>query len=152
MKCSLFQNNFYFSTRLSQSTNKNNHISMRQILIPALILMTSSLAFSQEKTATYNHGHNGMEYVVSDKKGTTIVSTFNSKMNIKDEVAIKVFSFYKENTNAAYDTITIQSDKAKVTGKIEVKKRGQLTAVNFFYEKVEWENGLVEVYAGNNKI
>jgi hypothetical protein len=125
---------------------------MLKTSITTLFITISSLSFSQEKTSDYKYGHNGMEYVVSDKKGTTIVSTFNSKMNIKDEIAIKVFSYYKENGKPFSDTITIQGGNAKVTGKIQINQKGKLTAVNFFYEKVEWNNGLIELYTGNNNL
>jgi hypothetical protein len=101
---------------------------------------------------TYKYGYNGMEYIATSPKETIIVSTFNSKLNIKGEIAEKIFNYYKENKNTISEdsnTITIHGNDAKVTGKFVVTKRGKLIAVEFYYEKVEWNSGLTELYKKN---
>ncbi len=120
---------------------------MKKLFVLAL-LTVGSIAFSQEnkKISTYNYGHNGMEYVVITKNETTIVSTFNSKHQIKEEVATKIYDQLKAGRFSTGDTITIDANNAKVTGKCYINKNGKLKAVNFYYEKVEWNNGLTEIY------
>jgi enolase len=116
-------------------------------LFLALLCAFSGFIFAQEKkTSTYNYGYNGMEYVVISTSETTIVSTFNSKYQIKDEIAANVYSKLKETNFSTGDTITVVANNATVTGKCYIQKRGKLTSVNFYYEKVEWDNGLVEIY------
>lgn len=112
------------------------------------MLLVGSSAFCQEskKTSTYNYGYNGMEYVVITSNETTIVSTFNSKHQIKEEVATKVYDQLKQGKFTTGDTIVINANNAKVTGKCYINKSGKLKAVNFYYEKVEWDNGLTEIY------
>ena len=114
-------------------------------------LLTVSLCFSQEKPAptTYKHGHNGMELIIKSNSGTTIISTFNSKMAIKDEVAEKVYDAFKKNEIISGQPLTIVINQATVLGTCQIKKKGTLTSVNFYYEKVEWASGLVETFKGN---
>lgn len=106
--------------------------------------------FSQEVNKswqTYQYGHNGMQLVVNENDATTIVSTFNSKMTIKDDIAQKVYDYVKKDTNiCSGDTVIIEGKDANVIGKLKVKKRGKLTAIFFEYESVYWNNGLTEIY------
>ena len=107
---------------------------------------------SNNNVTTYKHGYNGMEYIVTSKKETIIVSTYNSKLGIKDEIAEKIYNYYNQNKDNSYqdgDTITIHGNEAKVTGKFIVTKKGKLTAVEFYYEKIEWNSGLTELYKKN---
>ena len=45
------------------------------------MLFAFQMSFSQDiaKTSTYKFGHDGMEYIVSSKKETIIISTFNAR-------------------------------------------------------------------------
>jgi hypothetical protein len=119
---------------------------MRNLLL-LLLMVTSSFIFSQNRTvSTYKYGHNGMELIVKSKAKTIIVSTFNSKKEIKEEVAQRVYDAYKNNQATNGETITINSANAKVIGKLQITQKGKLTALNFFYESIEWNDGFVELY------
>jgi len=113
----------------------------------SLVLMTS-FAFSHEepKTQTYNYGQSGMELVARSKKGTVIVSTYNSKMTIRKDIASKIYDLYLANKLETNKKITINGCEANVTGKCVIRKKKDLTAVDFYYETVDWNNGLKEVY------
>lgn len=87
-----------------------------------------------------------MELIVKSKAKTIIVSTFNSKKEIKEEVAQKIYEAYKNNQATNGETITINSANAKVIGKLQITQKGKLTALNFFYESIEWNDGFVELY------
>lgn len=113
--------------------------------------MISHFSFSHEnpKLATYNFGHNGMELVARNCEGTVIISTFNSKMTIREDIARKIYDLYLNNQLNPNTRITIDGHEANVTGKLIIKKKKTLTVVNFYYETVEWDSGLTEVYKKN---
>jgi len=110
--------------------------------------MITQFSFSQEnkKVETYNFGHNGMEYIARSSKGTVIISTFNAKMTIREDIASIVYDLYMANKLETNKTITINGCEANVTGKLIITKKDKLTAVDFYYEKVEWNHGLTEIY------
>lgn len=114
----------------------------------ALLLLASQFSFSQGKlkTSTYKYGHNGMELIVTRTNETVIISTFNSKLNLKEDIAQKVYDQYRNTEMCTGDTLTILGIDAKVIGKCDIQKRGKLTAVNFYYETIEWPSGLTELY------
>lgn len=87
-----------------------------------------------------------MELIVKSKNETIVISTFNSKKAIKDEIAQKVYDYFKNSQLNSGDTICILGNDAKVTGKCIVVRKEKLTTINFYYEKVEWNNGLTEMY------
>ena len=119
---------------------------MKKIVL--LSLLVSQITIAQTKKnlpVKYKYGQNGIELIVNKESETIVVSTFQSKVKIKDEVAEKVYNFYKEHKNQTSGKVVIDGLTAKITGKYSVKKRGKLTSVDFRYEKVEWQNGLVEV-------
>ena len=113
-----------------------------------ILLFTAQFSFSQQevKVSTYKYGYNGMELIVKSKSETVIVSTYNSKKAIKDEIAQKVYDHFKNNSIKTGDTISIAGNDALVTGKCFITKKGKLTSLNFYYETVEWKSGLTEVY------
>ncbi len=108
----------------------------------------TSFAFSNEepKTQTYSFGQSGMELVARSKKGTVIISTYNSKMTIRKDIANKIYSLYLANKLENDKKITVNGLEANVTGKCVIRKKKDLTAVDFYYETVEWNNGLKEIY------
>ena len=112
------------------------------------ILLLCQVTFAQEKKVfdTYNYGQDGIEYIVKSKKSTVIVSTFNAKLNIRQEIAQKIYLLYAENKLESDKVYTIIGDEANVTGNCIIKKKDTLTSIEFFYEKVDWEirtNGIV---------
>jgi hypothetical protein len=118
---------------------------MKKIIF--LCLLVSQFAFSQSKSVPvkYKYGQNGIELIVKSNNETIVVSTFQAKVTIKDEIAEKVFAYYKKNVTKKNGIVTIDGNKAKITGTYSVKKKGNLTSVDFKYDKVEWQDGLVEV-------
>ena len=110
----------------------------------------SCFAFNEKeagpKIETYNYGHNGMEFVARSGQGMIIVSTFNSKMTIRQDIAYKIYQLYANDRLTTGPKITICGDEADVTGKCSVTKKDNLISVNFYYELVEWKSGLKEMY------
>lgn len=112
-----------------------------------LCILVSQFAFSQTRSSPvkYKYGQNGIELIAKSNNETIVVSTFQAKVTIKEEIAKKLFLYYKQNKNKKNGIITIEGDKAKITGTYSVKKKGTLTSVDFRYDKIEWQDGLVEI-------
>lgn len=127
------------------------------VLLSILVFQIASAQDSKsesKKITTYKYGHNGMELIVTSKKETIIISTFNSKLELKEDIAKKVYNYYKSNNDnscllSSGDSVIIDGNNARVTGKCLVTKKGKLTAVEFYYEKIEWNSGLTELYIKN---
>lgn len=118
---------------------------MKKLLL--LLLLVTTFSFCQKGTISkYKYGQNGIELVVKSKSETVVVSTFNSKKEIKNTIAEKVYDSYYENHFKNNEKLTIEIDSAKVIGSCKLQKKGKLTVLNFYYEKIEWKNGLVEEY------
>lgn len=111
-----------------------------------LVLISTQLAFSQESIRTYRHGQNGMELIAKSKSETVIISTFNAKMDIRQDIARKLYQLFKEKKVAHNALLTVIGKEANVIGKCIIKKSGNLTSLEFYYEKVFWHNGEVEKY------
>ena len=119
---------------------------MKKVLIGLLIATCFAFSKGDTKVQTYNYGQNGMELVARSKKGVIIVSTFNSKMTIRQDIARKLYDLYLANKLQSNKKITVDGVQADVTGKCVIRKKNTLTAVDFYYEVVDWKSGLKEVY------
>ena len=119
-----------------------------------MLLFTCFLfAQKQKKTEEYHYGKNGIEYIAKTKSGKTIiVSTFNSRPAIKDEVALNVLKYYQEKKPLNGDKITILTNGASVNGTLNIEIKNNLTSIEFHYQTVEWKTGLTEVYKNPNTI
>ena len=87
-----------------------------------------------------------MELIARSPSGTVIISTFNAKMTIRQDIARKIYDLYKDHKISGNTRLTVYGKEANVMGKCYIKTKNNLTSVEFYYEKVNWNNGLVEVY------
>jgi hypothetical protein len=125
---------------------------MKKIFFSLLVLISFAFSDSEEpKVTTYSYGHNGMEYVARNKNGTVIISTFNSKMTIRQEIATKIYELYLSHKLESDKMITVYGNEADVTGKCVIRKKENLTAVDFYYESVSWCSGQKEIFKKNSK-
>lgn len=118
---------------------------MKKIILLALLASNAIFAQQKEKPVTYKHGQNGIEIIAKNDDGMVVVSTYNAKVTIKDEIAEKVLALYQSQNIKPNQTVTIVGKEATVTGTYAIEKKDNLTSVKFIYEKVEWNSGLVEV-------
>jgi len=123
---------------------------MRKMVLFMLVTSFCSFAQNTKKVEHYSYGKNGIEYITKSDLGTTIVSTFNSRPEIKDEIAINVFNYYKAKSPKNGEKITILAKDAMVLGTCYITKNEKVTSIEFHYEKVEWKNGLTEIYSKKN--
>ena len=119
---------------------------MKKLILSILLLTQIAFAQEKKKIETYSFGQNGMELIAKSSKDVVIISTFNAKMTIREEIARKVYSLYAENKLETNKKYTISGNEASVTGKCVIRKKNNLIAIDFYYEKIEWYSGLIEIY------
>ena len=108
-----------------------------------------NLLNSQQKNEikTYNYGHNSIEIISKQKDSTIIVSTYNAKMDIRKEIAQEILNLYLDKKLKNNKSQIIIGKEASITGDCIITQKGTLTSIEFYYEKVDWNNGLTEYYA-----
>ena len=112
-----------------------------------IIFVLPIFSFAQSKNVEYyKNGQNGIEIIYKSKTNTIIISTFNAKLAIKQEVAKNLYEFVKKNPNIKDSLIDITSGQAIVKGCCKVTKSNNMTNINFYYERIEWFSGLIEEY------
>jgi hypothetical protein len=119
---------------------------MKKVLFGLLIVSCFSFSKGEPKVVTYSYGQNGMELVARSCNSLVIISTFNSKMTIRQEIARKIYDLHVANKLQNNKKITVDGFEADVTGKCVIRKKNNLTAIDFYYEIVEWDSGLKEIY------
>ncbi len=123
---------------------------MTKIKIYLLVLFTFVLQVAKaqsKKIEFYKNGQNGIEIISKSKKGITIIiSTYNAKLNIKNEVAQKFLEYYNKNNNISDSIIKLKVKDALVIGKCKLAKKDKVTNAGFYYQRVEWKDGLIEEY------
>lgn len=87
-----------------------------------------------------------MELISVKNDETTIINTFNAKFTLREDIAEKLLGLYNENSLVTDTRIVVTGNEAKVTGKLTIEKRHKLTSVNFYFERVEWNSGMMEIY------
>ncbi len=122
---------------------KIKNLFTRTLILIVVLISQLSIAQSPKKEF-YKNGQNGIELISQSKSGTVVISTYNAKMTIKDEIAQNFYQKYLKNEVKSDSIMVIVGKTAKVTGKCKIVKKAKLTSVNFYYEKVEWASGLIE--------
>ncbi len=116
-------------------------------LIISFICSFQIVIAQSKKIEFYKNGQNGIEIISKSKKGITIiVSTYNAKLNIKNEVAQKFLEYYNKNNNISDSIIKLKVKDALVIGKCKLIKKDKVTNAGFYYQRVEWKDGLIEEY------
>jgi len=121
---------------------------MKKLILFSLLISFTGFSQIKNKISTYKFGQNGMELVAKTKNETIIISTFNSKMTIRRDIADKLFQLYRENRLETNKEFLVVGEIANVIGKCIIRKKDNLTVVDFYYETVLWDDGLTEVYDG----
>ncbi len=116
-----------------------------------LLLMGTHAVCSQpieKRTEYYFNGQNGIELIANSTNNTIIVSTFDSKLELKEEIAERIYKMYNANEIKNDTIISIPTPAAVVTGNFKVKSKEKLTDLSFYFHKIEWLNGLTEIHQG----
>lgn len=133
--------------------NPNSSI-MKKLLVFTCLLTNLLIAQDENKIVTYNYGKNGLELIVKQDDGTTIlISTYNSRPDIKDEIALNVLEYFEEKKPSSGSKIKIEATTAVVDGTIKIVIKDKLTAIDFYYESVNWfKKRITEVYVDPQSI
>jgi len=110
-----------------------------------LFLLITAFVYSQKKVEYYNHGYDGMESVsnVRGSDSMVVYSNYKSRPLIRREVCDSVLRNYRKLKNGSY---IVNIKTAKVIGRLEIVRKHNLVSIKYFYERVEYSNGLIEVY------
>jgi hypothetical protein len=105
----------------------------------------STFVYSQQKVVYYNYvyGYDGMEKMAKIKDSTLVYSNFNARPEIRAEVADSILIKYR---NLKEGVLVVKIKSAKIIGTLKIIKRERLILVNYYYERIEYLNGLVEIY------
>jgi hypothetical protein len=110
----------------------------------AILLLYSSLAFSQ-KIVYYNYGYEGIERFGNWKDSTLIYSNHRAKPTIRLEVCdtiVKRYLFKKPLPSK----LILKIKKATVYGNLVKVKKHKLIHLEFYYEKIVWNDSITEIY------
>jgi hypothetical protein len=118
---------------------------MKKTNILLLFLFITTFVYSQKKIEYYNHGYDGMESInrVKGSDSMVVYSNYKSRPLIRREVCDSVLRNYKKLKNGPY---IVNIKTAKVIGRLEIVRKHNLVSIKYFYERVEYSNGLIEIY------
>ena len=120
---------------------------MKRLSICIFFFFNLVNAQQKNEIKTYNYGHNSIEIISKQKDSTIIVSTYNAKMDIRKEIAQEILNLYLDKKLKNNKSQIIIRKEASITGDCIITQKGTLTSIEFYYEKVDWNNGLTEYYA-----
>jgi hypothetical protein len=111
-----------------------------------IFIFILQINYSQEKGIEYyTNGQSGIEIISRSQKGLVlIVSTYYAKLKLKDAVAKKFYDYYNTNNNISDSIIKIKVDEALVIGKCKIVNKENVTNIGFYYDRIEWDSGLIE--------
>ena len=113
--------------------------------ISLLFLLITSFVYSQHKVEYYNYGYDGMESIsrVKGSDSMVVYSNYKSRPLIRREVCDSVLKNYKKLKNGTY---IVNIKNTKVIGRLEIVRKHNLVSISYYYERVEYSNGLIEIY------
>ena len=103
----------------------------------------TTFVYSQQRIEYYNYGYDGMEKIGRLKDSTLVYSNFKARPLIRVEVCDSILKNYKKLKSG---NLIVKIKSAKVFGRLELLREHNLISINYYYNKVEYSNGLVEIY------
>ena len=116
---------------------------IRVRLVRLLFLLMTTFVYSQQKIEYYNYGYDGMEKIGRVSDSMVVYSNYKSRPLIREEVCDSILDNYRKLKNGS---LVIKIKSATVFGRLEIIRKHKLIAVNYYYERIEYVNGLVEIY------
>lgn len=114
-------------------------------MIRILFLLVTTFVYSQQRIEYYNYGYDGMESIsrVKGSDSMVVYSNYKSRPLIRREVCDSILKNYKKLKNGPYITNIVN---AKVIGRLEITRIDNLVSIKYFYERIEYSDGLIEIY------
>jgi hypothetical protein len=107
---------------------------------------------TDSKIEYYQNGQNGIELIVKINEKTLIISTYDSKPSLKEEVALLLFNLYKDKIIKNDTIIKLRLEKSFVSGHCKLNITDSFTNLSFYFEKIDWFNGRTEIHQGEQFI
>ena len=109
------------------------------------LLFLPILSFSQ-KVEYYSFGYEGIERIYKKSDSVILFSNSRARPYIKDIVIDTIMKRYQRGKIKSGEVV-IELKYAKVFGVIEIiKGKDKSKSVKITYQKVEYQNGLIEIY------
>jgi hypothetical protein len=122
-----------------------------KIMIMCLFFSAQLFSQTSKVAVPYKYGYEGIELIAKTKADSTIVySHRGAKATIRTEVGNNIVKLYS-NGHLKNGLLTISIQRATVTGKIKIKRRGKLISIMFTWIVVKWSTGLIEEYRPKQK-
>jgi hypothetical protein len=114
--------------------------------INLMLLLLMPIVCLSQKTEYYSYGNEGIEGFYRKNDSVIIFSNSKARPFVKDAVIDTLIKRYQRGKIKSGE-ITIQLNDAKVFGFIEIiNGKEKSKSINIIYQKVEYKNGLIEIY------
>ncbi len=115
---------------------------MKKIILTVFVL-TSLFVTSQNQNEYYSYGYMGIEKMGQLRDSTVIYSNYYARPLIRMEVADSIINSY---STLKTGPLKVKISTGTVTGRLVVTRKHKLVAIDYYYEKVEYLNGITEIY------
>jgi hypothetical protein len=120
-------------------------VSMFRKINLVLLVLFPMVCLSQ-KTEYYSYGYEGIERIYRKKDSVILFSNSKARPYVKDAVIDTLIKRHQRGKIKSGE-IVIQLNDAKVFGFIEIiNGKEKSKSINIIYQKVEYKNGLIEIY------
>ena len=122
---------------------------IRVRLVRLLFLLITTFVYSQQKIEYYNYGYDGIEKIGRVKDSTLVYSNYKSRPLIRTEVCDSILINYRKLKSGS---LIVKIKSATIFGRLEIIRKHNLISISYYYERVEYVNGLVEIYKEEKKM
>ena len=106
------------------------------------------LISNERRIVYYTNGHNGMELISKKADSTIVVSTYDSRPILKEQVAELLYRKFVSKEIIVDSLLKFSLPSATVIGLFKVEIFNTFTNLEFYFKKIYWNNGLTEIHEG----
>lgn len=111
-------------------------------------MLISAFVASQNQNEYYSYGYEGIEKIGKLRDSTVVYSNYHARPLIRMEVSDSILNSYRSLKTGP---LKIKISTCTVTGRLVVTRKHKLVAIDYYYEKVEYLNGVTEIYIEKKK-
>lgn len=120
---------------------------MRKFTLTAFMLISAFVA-AQNQNGYYSYGYEGIEKIGKLRDSTVIYSNYHARPLIRMEVSDSILKSYRSLKTGP---MKVKISTCTVTGRLVVTRKHKLVTIDYYYEKVEYLNGITEIYLRKEK-
>lgn len=106
------------------------------------LLFIASIATAQ-KVQYYQYGQDGIELFAKRTDTTYVYHQRQAKMSLRSEVALIIMNTYLSKKNLG-GRKTVCTSQGEVTGFLTILRKPGMVVLNFQYETIVWNSGIIE--------